>query len=306
MTFFASSHNPVIQYYSEIKSLPLVMRGKVRDIYNVDDDHLLIVTTDRLSAFDVVFPDAIPCKGIILNQISQFWFNMTEGIVPNHLTNIDPTTVVSPSERDQVVGRSVVVKKLKPLPIEVVVRGYLVGSGWKDYCRTGTVSGIVLPKGLLEASKLPSPCFTPSTKAVPGSHDENISIEQAMDLCPPGIIEQINDIAIELYTAVSEFSLTHDIIIADTKFEFGLDGDGKLYLIDELFTPDSSRFWKKSDYVVGCSPISYDKQHIRDYVESIGWNKMPPAPRLTNQFITFTTYQYIKIYELLTHQWMII
>jgi phosphoribosylaminoimidazole-succinocarboxamide synthase len=289
---------PLLQ--SSIKSLPLINQGKVRDIYDIDADKMLIVTTDRLSAFDVVLPTAIPGKGAVLTQVANFWFDRLQSIIPNHLTGIDPATVVSADERNQVVGRGIVVRKLKPLPIEAVVRGYLVGGGWKEYKQYGTVCGIPLPAGLQEASQLPAPIFTPSTKAEVGAHDENITFEKASELLGAEVAAQVRDVAIRLYKAAAEYALTKGIIIADTKFEFGLDAAGKLYLIDEALTPDSSRFWPADQYQVGNNPPSYDKQFVRDWLESSGWNKQAPGPVLPADIAAKTGEKYREALRQLT------
>ena len=289
---------PLLQ--SSIKSLPLINQGKVRDIYDIDADKMLIVTTDRLSAFDVVLPTAIPGKGAVLTQVANFWFDRLKGIIPNHLTGIDPTTVVSDAEKAQVAGRAIVVRKLKPLPIEAVVRGYLVGSGWKEYKQSGTVCGIPLPAGLQEASKLPQPIFTPSTKAEVGAHDENITFERASELMGVELAAQVRDVAIRLYRAAAEYALTKGIIIADTKFEFGLDADGKLYLIDEALTPDSSRFWPADQYQIGSNPPSFDKQYVRDWLEASGWNKKAPGPELPPDVAARTGEKYREALRQLT------
>ncbi|MDA8093886.1 MAG: phosphoribosylaminoimidazolesuccinocarboxamide synthase [Betaproteobacteria bacterium] len=280
-------------FESTIKSLKLLNRGKVRDIYEIDAERLLIVTTDRLSAFDVVLPDPIPGKGEVLTAVSNFWFGRLAHIVPNHLTGEPPESVVSdPAEKAQVQGRAIVVRRLKPLPVEAIVRGYLVGSGWKDYRRTGSVCGIPLPSGLREAEKLPAPIFTPSTKAEAGAHDENISFAQAAELLGEPLAIQVQDVALKLYQAAADYAALKGILIADTKFEFGIDGADRLYLIDEALTPDSSRFWPLDQYAVGSNPPSFDKQYVRDYLESIGWNKTPPAPRLPADVIAKTTEKY--------------
>lgn len=278
---------------SDIQSLPFLHRGKVRDIYAVGDDKLLIVQTDRLSAFDVVLPDPIPGKGEVLTTVSNFWFNKLAHIIPNHLTGISPESVVkTDAEREQVRGRAFVVKKLKPLPIEAIVRGYLVGSGWKDYQNTGKVCGILLPKGLREAEKLPTPLFTPSTKAAVGEHDENISLDRAVELLGEVFAMQVHHATLRLYEEASAYAATKGIIIADTKFEFGLDGAGKVYLIDEALTPDSSRFWPSDQYRVGSNPPSFDKQFVRDWLESSGWNKRDPAPRIPQDILQKTAAKY--------------
>jgi len=289
---------PLLQ--SSIKSLPLINKGKVRDIYDIDADKMLIVTTDRLSAFDVVLPTAIPGKGAVLTQVADFWFDRLQSLIPNHLTGIDPVTVVSADERNQVVGRGIVVRKLKPLPIEAVVRGYLVGGGWKEYKQSGTVCGIPLPAGLQEASQLLEPIFTPSTKAEVGAHDENITFEKASELLGADVAIQVRDVAIRLYKAAAEYALTKGIIIADTKFEFGLDAAGKLYLIDEALTPDSSRFWPADQYKIGSNPPSYDKQFVRDWLESSGWNKQAPGPELPADIAARTGEKYREALRQLT------
>lgn len=301
-------------YESSIKSLPLLGRGKVRDIYAVGDDKLLIVTSDRLSAFDVVLPNPIPAKGQVLTQLANFWFDKLANILPNQLTGIDPESVVAADEREQVRGRGLVVKRLKPLPIEAVVRGYLIGSGWKDYQQTGAVCGIKLPAGLQLAAKLPEPIFTPATKAEIGEHDENISFEQAQINCGAVLADvlkgtgkngaqiatEARDAAISLYTTAADYALTRGIIIADTKFEFGVDASGTLHLIDEALTPDSSRFWPAESYALGSNPPSYDKQYVRDHLETLDWNKKAPGPSLPADVIARTSAKYIEAYEQLT------
>jgi phosphoribosylaminoimidazole-succinocarboxamide synthase len=286
-------------YESQIKTLPRIGKGKVRDIYAVGDDKMLIVTSDRLSAFDVVLNDPIPDKGRVLNEMANFWFSKLGHIVPNQLTGIDPESVVSDSEKPQVRGRSIVVKKLKPLPIEAVVRGYIIGSGWKDYQKTGKVCGIDLPKGLQQAQKLPEPIFTPATKAESG-HDENISFEEVVKLIGRPMAEKVRDVSIRLYKEASEYAATKGIIIADTKFEFGLDFQNNLVLIDEVLTADSSRFWPADSYKVGISPPSYDKQFVRDYLETLDWNKTPPAPKLPQDVIAKTSEKYREALKRLT------
>ncbi|MDR0379299.1 MAG: phosphoribosylaminoimidazolesuccinocarboxamide synthase [Candidatus Accumulibacter sp.] len=301
-------------YESSIRSLPLLGRGKVRDIYAVDDDKLLFVTSDRLSAFDVILSDPIPSKGRVLTQLANFWFDKLARILPNQLTGIDPQSVVAADEREQVRGRALVVRRLKPLPIEAVVRGYLIGSGWKDYQATGAVCGVELPRGLPMAARLPEPIFTPATKAEQGKHDENISFAQARIDCEAalaetlagsgksgaGIAEQAREAAIALYSAAADYALSRGIIIADTKFEFGVDTAGTLYLIDEALTPDSSRFWPADSYRPGCNPPSYDKQYVRDYLETLDWNKTPPAPALPDEVIARTSAKYVEAYTRLT------
>ncbi|MDP3483404.1 MAG: phosphoribosylaminoimidazolesuccinocarboxamide synthase [Sulfuricella sp.] len=288
-------------FNSSINSLPLLNRGKVRDIYAVDDERLLIVTTDRLSAFDVVLPTPIPGKGEVLTRISDFWFAKLGHILPNQLTGIAPESVVAPEERDQVTGRATVVRRLKPLPIEAIVRGYLVGSGWKEYKSQGSVCGIPLPAGLREADQLPQPLFTPSTKAEVGAHDENISFEKAEGLLGTALAAEVRDAAITLYKEAAEYALTKGIIIADTKFEFGQDDAGKLYLIDEALTPDSSRFWPADQYAPGANPPSFDKQYVRDWLESINWNKKPPAPELPAEVAARTGEKYREALSRLTN-----
>jgi phosphoribosylaminoimidazole-succinocarboxamide synthase len=287
-------------YESSLKSLPRIARGKVRDIYAVGDDKMLIVTSDRLSAFDVVLPDPIPDKGRVLNEMANFWFDKLGHIVPHQLTGIDPESVVSgDDDKAQVRQRSVVVKKLKALPIEAVVRGYLIGSGWKDYQKTGSVCGIALPKGLAQAQKLPQPIFTPATKATDG-HDENISFGEVEKLIGKDLAAKVREVSIRLYQEASEYAATKGIIIADTKFEFGTDAQGNLVLIDEVLTADSSRFWPVDSYQVGISPPSYDKQYVRDYLETLDWDKTPPAPKLPPEVIARTSEKYREALERLT------
>ncbi|KXW55866.1 phosphoribosylaminoimidazolesuccinocarboxamide synthase [Ferrovum sp. PN-J185] len=285
---------------TNITSLPLVAKGKVRDIYAVGDDHLLMITTDRLSAFDVVFPNGIPGKGKILNQFSLFWFKMFEPLIANHLSGIAPESVVAPSEVDQVKDRSVVVKRLKGVPLEAVVRGYLEGSGWKEYQDSHSVCGIKLPDGLQRADKLPQPLFTPATKAAVGDHDENISFEQACRAVGQELATEVRDISIKLYQRAADYALERGIIIADTKFEFGLNDQGELVLMDEVLTPDSSRFWPKDSYQVGTSPESFDKQYVRNWLEKIKWNKAPPAPLLPPDVIQVTHNKYLEAWQYLT------
>jgi phosphoribosylaminoimidazole-succinocarboxamide synthase len=276
-------------------------RGKVRDIYRVDSEHLLIVATDRISAFDVVLPDPIPGKGIVLTAISNFWFHRLADIVPNHLSPTDPGAVLSSAEdRALVKDRAVVVRELKPLPVEAVVRGYLIGSGWKDYCATGNVSGVQLPAGLELAEQLREPIFTPSTKADPGAHDENISLKTVESMIGADLAEQIRDVSLRLYSEATAHARARGIIIADTKFEFGLDEDEALVLIDELLTPDSSRFWPLDSYEPGASPRSFDKQYVRDYLETLDWDKRAPGPRLPEVVITRTREKYCEALRRLT------
>lgn len=286
---------------TSITSLKRIHQGKVRDIYDIDDKTMLLVSTDRLSAFDVILPTGIANKGAMLTQMANFWFEKLQNVVPNHLTGIDPTSVVSDSqEKAQLANRAVVVKKLKALPIEAIVRGYLVGSGWKEYKAKGTVCGIPLPAGLQEASKLPEPIFTPSSKAAVGEHDENISLQQCADLIGADMTAQVAKVAIALYTQAAEYALTRGIIIADTKFEFGLDSNGVLHVMDEVLTPDSSRFWPAESYAVGKNPPSYDKQYVRDWLEACGWNKTPPAPALPADVAQRTSDKYMEAFEKLT------
>jgi len=285
---------------SSLKSLPFLHRGKVRDLYAVGEDKLLIIQTDRLSAFDVILDDPIPGKGKVLTAMSDFWFKKLGHVIPNHTTGIDPASVVAPEERDQVVGRSMVVGKFKTLKIEAIVRGYIIGSGWKDYQKTGAVCGITLPPGLKEAQKLPQVLFTPSTKADIGQHDENISFEEAEKIIGKDYAAQVRDASIQLYTEAAEYAATKGIIIADTKFEFGINAAGKVHLIDEILTPDSSRFWPADSYKVGSSPPSYDKQFVRDYLETQGWNKKPPAPRVPQEVLDQTGAKYAEALRRLT------
>jgi phosphoribosylaminoimidazole-succinocarboxamide synthase len=286
---------------SDIRSLPFLHRGKVRDIYAVGEDMLLVIQTDRLSAFDVILDDPIPGKGEVLTAMSDFWFKKLGHLVQNHITGIDPESVVKgEAERAQVRGRAMVVKKFKPLSIEAIVRGYIIGSGWKDYRKTGAICGVALPAGLQEAEKLPETIFTPSTKAPMGQHDENISFAEAAQRVGMEIARQVRDAAIMLYTQASEFAATRGIIIADTKFEFGADAAGNIYLIDEILTPDSSRFWPASQYRVGMSPPSFDKQFVRDWLETQPWNKQPPPPRLPADVLAKTAEKYREALRLLT------
>ena len=286
---------------SNLTSLKFLHRGKVRDLYEVDADHLLIVQTDRLSAFDVILDDPIPGKGEVLTAVSNFWFKKLGGVIPNHLSGIDPESVVkTEAEKAQVRGRAFVTKKLKPLPIEAIVRGYLVGSGWKDYKKTGAVCGIQLPAGLQEAQKLPQALFTPSTKAAVGDHDENISFDEAKKLLGAEMAEKVKAATLALYTQAADYALTRGIIIADTKFEFGTDAAGTLYLIDEALTPDSSRFWPADQYKVGSNPPSFDKQFVRDWLEASGWNKQAPAPRVPADVLQRTADKYREAQRLLT------
>jgi len=288
-------------YESTIKSLPLLARGKVRDIYGVGDEHLLIVTTDRLSAFDVVLPDPIPGKGAVLTAVSNFWFARTADLVPNHLADIPLEEVLpDPAERAEVEGRAVVVRKLRALPVEAIVRGYLIGSGWKDYQASGAVCGIALPPGLQLADRLPEAVFTPSTKADVGGHDINIDFNRVSELLGEGLAEQVRDVSLQIYTNCAAYALERGIIIADTKFEFGLDENDRLVLIDEVLTPDSSRFWPADSYRAGESPASFDKQYVRDYLETLDWDKTPPGPTLPPEVITNTASKYREAQQRLT------
>jgi phosphoribosylaminoimidazole-succinocarboxamide synthase len=272
-------------YESSLPHLKLLARGKVRDMYEIDDQHLLIVTSDRMSAFDVILPDPIPGKGQVLTRVSNFWFHKMRHIIDNHLSNDLSLSDVIPDAqlRAQVEGRAIIVKRLKPLPVEAIVRGYLIGSGWKDYQATGKICGIELPQGLQQAQQLPAAIYTPSSKAEVGVHDENISYAETVKLMGEEIAAQVRDVSIQLYTQAAEYAKQRGIIIADTKFEFGLDDSGKLYLIDEALTPDSSRFWPVEQYQVGISPPSFDKQYLRDYLETLDWNKTAPGPKLPEE-----------------------
>ena len=287
-------------YQSDIKSLPLLNQGKVRDIYDIDEDYMLIVTTDRLSAFDVILPDPIPDKGVILTTVSNFWFDKTKHIISNHLSDKSLEDVLpDAAECHMIEGRGIVVRKLNPLPVEAIVRGYLIGSGWEDYQKTGAVCGIQLPEGLQQAQQLPEAIFTPSTKADVGGHDENISFEKTISLLGQEMAEQVRDVSIKLYQEAAAYALERGIIIADTKFEFGSDADGKLVLIDEILTPDSSRFWPADSYQIGVSPPSFDKQFVRDYLETLDWDKTAPGPRLPEEIIQRTGDKYREAMNLL-------
>lgn len=288
-------------FNSNLKSLPLINRGKVRDIYDIDAKHMLIVTSDRLSAFDVVLPTPIPGKGALLTALSNFWFERTRHIIPNHLTGIPLEQVMhDPQERAQVEGRAIVVRKLKALPVEAIVRGYIVGSGWKEYKKSGTVCGIPLPARLREADRLPDSIFTPSTKAEMGAHDENIDFAKAEELLGPKLAQQVRDVSLRLYREAAAYALTRGIIIADTKFEFGVDENGTLTLIDEALTPDSSRFWPASSYAPGSNPPSFDKQYVRDYLETLDWNKQAPGPELPEDVARRTAEKYQEALRRLT------
>lgn len=288
-------------FESSIPELPLIGRGKVRDIYSVDEQHLLIVTTDRLSAYDVVMPDPVPGKGEVLTKISLFWFRMMSDIIDNQLTDLTVADVIrDPVLQEQLQARALVVKRLKPLPIEAVVRGYLIGSGWKDYQETGQICGIDLPAGLRQAEKLPNTLFTPAYKAEAGAHDENISFDKVVELVGEKLATRVRDVSIEIYERASAYALERGMIIADTKFEFGLDEQGRLHIIDEALTPDSSRFWPVDGYEVGISPPSFDKQFVRDYLETLDWDKTAPAPDLPTEILEKTAEKYQEAYTRMT------
>jgi phosphoribosylaminoimidazole-succinocarboxamide synthase len=289
---------PILE--TSLKSLRLLHRGKVRDLYAIDEERLLVIQTDRLSAFDVILPTPVPGKGRILTTLSNFWFAKLAHVIPNHLLDVAPESVVAADERDQVAGRAMVVRRLKPLPVEAIVRGYLAGSGWKDYRTTQSICGIALPAGLREAEKLPQPIFTPSTKAAIGAHDENIAYAEVEKQIGAELAGKVRSSAIRLYSEAADYADTRGIIIADTKFEFGTDKAGTLYLIDEALTPDSSRFWPKSGYRTGISPPSFDKQFVRDWLESQNWNKQPPAPALPSDILTKTAAKYEEALKMLT------
>jgi len=283
-------------------SLPLIQKGKVRDIYDIDDKRMLIVTTDRLSAFDVVFDEPIAQKGAVLTSVANFWFEKTKHIIPNHLTNEPLESVLSADEAKQIQGRGIIVKKLKPLAVEAIVRGYIIGSGWKDYQATGSICGIPLPKNMQLAEKLPETLFTPSTKADIGAHDENVDFATTVDILGKNMAEQVKKASLDIYDFAAKYALERGIIIADTKFEFGLDENNQLTLMDEVLTPDSSRFWSKNEYQVGTSPNSFDKQIIRDYLETLDWDKTPPAPKLPQEIISKTADKYLEVQNLLTNK----
>ncbi|MFW5444277.1 MAG: phosphoribosylaminoimidazolesuccinocarboxamide synthase [Methylococcaceae bacterium] len=293
---------PAALFESSLSNLKLLSRGKVRDIYEIDDNHLLIVTTDRLSAFDVVLPDPIPGKGRVLTSVSNFWFEKMKHVIPNHLAELKLEEIIPDTdERAQVTGRAIIVKRLNPLPVEAIVRGYLIGSGWKDYQLSGAICGITLPEGLQQAQQLPQAIYTPSSKAAVGDHDENISFEQTITLLGKDLAEQVKQISLKLYTEAALYAKQRGIIIADTKFEFGLDDKGKLFLIDEALTPDSSRFWPAEQYQVGISPPSFDKQFIRDYLETLNWNKTAPGPTLPREVTETCAAKYAEAETKLTH-----
>ena len=290
---------PLLQ--STLHSLPLLSRGKVRENYAVGDDLMLMVATDRISAFDVIMAEPIPGKGEILTRMARFWFGLLADVVPNHLTDIDPETVVAPAEREQVRGRAMVVRRLRPLPIEAVVRGYLAGSGWKDYQQTGAVCGVALPAGLKQASQLPAAIFTPATKAELGEHDENIAFDRMQQIVGAELADRVREVSIALYRRAADYAAARGIIIADTKFEFGLDAAGTLTVMDEVLTPDSSRFWPADTWAEGTSPASFDKQFLRDWLETVpGWNKQPPPPALPADVIASTAARYREALERLT------
>ncbi|HIF46975.1 phosphoribosylaminoimidazolesuccinocarboxamide synthase [Candidatus Thioglobus sp.] len=282
-------------------NLPLIQKGKVRDIYDIDEKRMLIVTTDRLSAFDVVFDDGIAKKGMVLTEVANFWFDKTQDIIPNHLTHEPLNTVLSTADTQQVEGRAIIVKKLKPLAVEAIVRGYIIGSGWKDYQKTGSICGTQLPENLQLAEKLPEVLYTPSSKAAVGEHDENINFSTTVEILGEDLAHQVKNASLALYQFAAEFALERGIIIADTKFEFGLDENNTLTLMDEVLTPDSSRFWSAKDYQIGTSPQSFDKQIVRDYLETLNWNKTPPAPTLPKHIIDKTAEKYQQVQQLLTN-----
>lgn len=284
-----------------LDSLPLIHQGKVRDSFALDEDHMLIVASDRLSAFDVVLPDPVPGKGALLTQLSNFWFEQTRNIIDNHLVGVTVEDILGdPQLVDLLKDRAIIVRRLTPLPLEAIVRGYLIGSGWNDYQQTGALCGIALPPGLRQADKLPEVLFTPSTKAAAGDHDENVSFEAIVNLIGEDLATQVRDASIQIYEFASRYALERGIIIADTKFEFGLDKDGKLYLIDEVLTPDSSRFWPKESWQPGTSPPSYDKQFVRDYLETLDWNKQAPGPKLPPSIIEASMQKYAEACHILT------
>jgi phosphoribosylaminoimidazole-succinocarboxamide synthase len=288
-------------FESSVPDLALIGRGKVRDIYSVDDAHLLIVTTDRLSAYDVILPDPVPFKGEVLTQISNFWFDMMSDLIPSHLTDLTLDSLIDDAELRAILEkRAIIVRRLEPLPIEAVVRGYLIGSGWRDYERSGQICGIELPPGLEQAEQLPEVMFTPATKADAGDHDENICFADVEDLIGSDLAERVRDVSIAIYERAAKYALEHGIIIADTKFEFGLDENGLLHIIDEALTPDSSRFWPQSDYRTGISPPSFDKQFVRDYLDTLDWDKTAPGPSLPAEIVQQTSEKYRQAYSLLT------
>lgn len=287
-------------FETNLSNLPLITRGKVRDIYHVDEQHMMIVTTDRLSAFDVIMPDPIPNKGKVLTQVSNFWFKRSESIIQNHLVDFNlKDYTANDEELDQLEGRTIIVKKMKALPVEAIIRGYLIGSGWKDYQRTGEICGIRLESGLQQAQKLNQTLYTPSTKANVGDHDMNVDFAHTVDLIGKSLANQIKEKSLAIYNMAADFALERGIIIADTKFEFGLDDNNELVLIDEILTPDSSRFWPKDKYKIGISPPSFDKQYVRDYLETLDWNKQTPGPKLPKDVIKNTQLKYAEARDLL-------
>ncbi len=286
-------------FETNIDNLELIGRGKVRDIYAIDDAHMLIVTTDRLSAFDVVFDQPIPSKGALLTEVSNFWFSQTRDLIKNHLTDLELSDYISEDDYAQLKSRSIVVRRLRTLPVEAIVRGYVIGSGWKDYQANGAICGIDLPAGLLQAAKLPEPIFTPSTKAEVGDHDINVGFDEVIAKIGVELANQIRDISIRLYQRAAEYALARGIIIADTKFEFGLDQNDQLVLIDEILTPDSSRYWPANEYQPGISPPSFDKQFLRDYLETLDWDKTPPAPAIPEDLIERTRQKYQQLRDIL-------
>ena len=286
-------------FETRIDNLELIGRGKVRDIYAIDDRHMLIVATDRFSAFDVVFEQPIPGKGELLTEVSNFWFAKTARIIDNHLTDLDLRDYVGAEDYERLHARSIIVRRLKPLPVEAIVRGYIIGSGWKDYQANGSICGIELPPGLPQAARLPEPIFTPSTKAEVGNHDINVSFESVAEKIGAGLAQQVRDTSLRLYRLAADYARERGIIMADTKFEFGLDEAGKLFLIDEILTPDSSRYWPADEYRTGISPPSFDKQFVRDYLETLDWDKTPPAPPLPAEIIARTQEKYRQVRDIL-------
>jgi phosphoribosylaminoimidazole-succinocarboxamide synthase len=287
-------------HQTHLQNLPLIARGKVRDIYQIDDQHLLFVTSDRISAFDVILPTPVPGKGEILTQISNFWFDKSRDLIANHLTDLKLREYVTEAEFKMLEKRSVIVKKLRPLPVEAIVRGYIIGSGWKDYQQTGAICGIELPAGLRLAEQLPEPIYTPSSKAEVGDHDINISFAETVKLIGQDLAEQVRDVSLAVYKMAAQYALERGIIIADTKFEFGLDENDQLVLSDEVLTPDSSRFWPLDEYRIGASPVSFDKQFVRDYLETLEWDKTPPGPEIPASIIEKTRLKYQQAYDILT------
>ncbi len=286
---------------SQISNLTLLHKGKVRDIYDIDEQHMLIITTDRISAFDVIMPNPIPDKGVILNEVTRFWLNKLEHIIPNHLADIPLSDIITDdSERTAVERHAMVVKKLKALPVEAIVRGYIIGSGWKDYQNSGAICGIQLPEGLQLADKLPEPIYTPSSKAEVGEHDENIDFAATEKLLGADLAKQVKEVSLQLYKEAADYALERGIIIADTKFEFGVDENNQLVLIDEVLTPDSSRFWPADQYQPGSSPMSFDKQFVRDYLETLDWNKTAPGPELPEDIVNKTAEKYQEALQRLT------